>query len=314
MLIFSGGVTLEYDIYGVFSQSDFRFWKLIFENFLSALCQLSQNSVVSGIRAFNGSVMLSNELLTRPQFLHEMDVTLNRFQQRIPIGFVRTLDLVRMNIQGNALLAGSTSNWRLVQAEIGQGKNGSFLSVPIQYNGADPGEKSCSCATSRYCTTSAPIFNDTGSIEYTIEGLVFGCDVFQTVLLSSLSCFYSKSCIGNLRPMLVFLDFDLEEYHNNTGLPIRLDPAKTRFQVNDTIETMAYSMFIESWTSNVSYERYFASCAVVSCSYTLRYRFDALELLTTFLSVFAGLSAVLRFLVPQLVRMATILRHRFRTM
>lgn len=64
--------------------------------------------------------------------------------------------------------------------------------------------------------------------------------------------------------------------------------------MNDTIETMAREMFIESWTYEVSYERFYNSCAPSHCTFVSRYRFDALELVTTFLSVFAGLSLGLR--------------------
>ncbi|CAF4269611.1 unnamed protein product, partial [Adineta steineri] len=78
------------------------------------------------------------------------------------------------------------------------------------------------------------------------------------------------------------------------------------------IETMAYEMFIESWSTNTSYENFFNSCAPMYCTYTYYYQFDALELLTTFLSVFAGLSLGLRFIVPHLMKLIEKIRNRFR--
>jgi hypothetical protein len=85
-----------------------------------------------------------------------------------------------------------------------------------------------------------------------------------------------------------------------------------RFAVNDTVETLANELFTESWIRNVSYEQFCNSCAPNYCIYTYHYRFDALELLTTFMSVFAGLLLDLRFLVPRLVDTITKVRHRFR--
>jgi hypothetical protein len=94
----------------------------------------------------------------------------------------------------------------------------------------------------------------------------------------------------------------------------KLNATSTRFNINDTIETLAYEMFIESWTSNVSYERFFNSCAPAYCTYKVYYRFDALELLTTFLSVYVGLSLGIHIMVPYAVKMIKKIRNRFRVM
>ncbi|CAF3893939.1 unnamed protein product [Rotaria sp. Silwood1] len=69
------------------------------------------------------------------------------------------------------------------------------------------------------------------------------------------------------------------------GIPIRFDPALTRFAVDDTIETLAYNMFIETWINDTSYERYFDACVPKECIYAYHYQFDALEILTTFLNM-----------------------------
>ncbi|CAF1152585.1 unnamed protein product [Adineta steineri] len=93
---------------------------------------------------------------------------------------------------------------------------------------------------------------------------------------------------------------------------INLKITSQRFHMNNTIETMANEMFIESWSTNISYEIFFNSCAPIDCTYTYYYQFDALELLTTFLSVFAGLSLGLRFIVPHLMKLINKIRNRLR--
>jgi hypothetical protein len=55
-------------------------------------------------------------------------------------------------------------------------------------------------------------------------------------------------------------------YQELTGGIVELNSTSTRFNINDTIETLASEMFIESWTSNVSYERFFNSCAASYCT------------------------------------------------
>jgi hypothetical protein len=269
---------------------------------LDQLCSLAKENVDNSIDAFHASTMLANQLMPRVQFTNEMNETLNQFEKRIPIAFVRTLDLLRVTAQGNALLALFSSNWNLVVAEKGKGKNASFLTVPVMHNNTKQ-NTTCSCATLRTCTMPLQVLADYGIM--IVDGMVFVCNLLETILLSSFSCFYSETCIYDIRSSL-----PIEPFRRNISL--KLDASITRFSINDTIETMAYEMFIESRTTNASYESFFNSCAPSYCTYTYYYRFDALELLTTFLSVFAGLSLVLHFIVPHLVEMIKKIRRRFR--
>ncbi|CAF3849178.1 unnamed protein product [Rotaria sp. Silwood1] len=96
------------------------------------------------------------------------------------------------------------------------------------------------------------------------------------------------------------------------GIPIRFDPALTRFAVDDTIETLAYNMFIETWINDTSYERYFDACVPKECIYAYHYQFDALEILTTFLSIFPALSGGLRFFIPHLISIIAKIKNRLR--
>ncbi len=254
--------------------------------------------------------MLTNQIMSRIQFNNEINVTLNRFQENTPIDFARTLNLIRTTVQGNALIAVFSTNWKLIVATEGQGTNASFRSIPVTYVDTQQ-NTSCSCATSQACIIPAQLFTDSNALYYTFKGLRLGCYSLETVLRSSLSCFYSAACIYNFRLALPVGSPYMMLYQNISGI-IELNSALTRFNINDTIETLAYEMFIESWTSNVSYERFFNSCAASYCTYKVYYRFDALELLTTFLSVYVGLSLGIHFMVPYLVKMIKKIRNRFR--
>ena len=263
------------------------------------------------MQTFLSSTMLANQLITRSQFNQEINDTLARFQLKTPFAFARTLDLMRLLIHDNAIMAFPLSNWQVLQDEPHQEQNLSFFNLPTIF--IDPqSNQSCSCASSTTCTIPALIFNTDGNIDYTVPGFAYGCYLFQSVLLSSFSCLYSSTCIAELRYNLNLSAESLEEYHASTGHPIQLDATATRFSINDTIETLAYAMFIESWTSNVSYERYFNSCAPTSCTYAYYYRFDSAEMFTTFLSVFSGLSLAIRFAVPYAIKLFEKLRARFR--
>jgi hypothetical protein len=173
-----------------------------------------------------------------------MNVTLNQVQENRPIELSRTLNLVRTTIQGNALISAFSLNWELVVAKKGKGRNAFCLSVPLDFIDTEQ-NTSCFCAASPTCTLPAQLFSLDNTSYYTFQGLILGCYSLQTVLLSSLSCFYSMECINDFRKALIPLYDDLLMYHNRTSEPIQLNASLTRFSVNDTIETLANAMFIK---------------------------------------------------------------------
>ncbi len=173
---------------------DFRNFQEDFYTSLQQLCTLAEQSVDNSITVFNATTMFVNQIISRVQFDNEMNATLSRFEENTPIEFARTLNLIRGTIQGNALMAVFSTNWKLVVAEKGHGTNASFRSVPITYVDTNQ-NTSCSCATSPACTMLASLYNDDGTVYYTLQGLILGCFNLETVLRSSLSCFYSILCI-----------------------------------------------------------------------------------------------------------------------
>ena len=171
----------------------------------------------------------------------------------------------------------------------------------------------CSCAVSHQCSTPATLYDDAGQVFYTVSAIRLGCSILESVLQSSLECFYSLSCIDALTAALP-LGETTQDYPFiiPAGAFQAIDSSLSTFAVDDTIEAIVKQMFINRWMAKVSYAGFFQGCAPEKCSYTRHYRFDTLELITTFLSVFGGLSAVLRFLVPLVINVINRIRRSHR--
>ncbi|CAF0819691.1 unnamed protein product [Adineta steineri] len=224
--------------------------------------------------------------MSRSLFDTQMDEILSQFENETKTTFAHMLDFIRSTIQENALLYINSEAWSLVSVEIDDKSDTNFLSVPVTLNNTQE-NTSCSCATLRTCRIPRQIsYND---------GLVIGCHHLETVLFSSLTCLYSVQCIKLLRSRFHTLMTTMDHF-------IKLDVHRTRFSVNDTIEKIAYEMFIESWSNHTSYERYFNSCSPSYCTYTYYQKSGPLEILTTFLSAYGSLSIAVYFIVPYLIK------------
>ncbi|UJR12301.1 hypothetical protein I4U23_016478 [Adineta vaga] len=276
----------------------FSLWFEPFYESFDKLCSLVKTHTENSNNIFITSTMFTNQLLSRNPFMIEIDETLNQFERKTKTDFAQLLNLVRSITQGNSLLRVSSQTWNLHASNEGKGNNATFYSVPSTIYKSQK-NTNCSCITMRKCTRPRQAFLQNSA--HIISGIVTGCDQLETTLLSSLSRFYSTSCVRIIRD-------DIDK--GPPSLPKTfsvLNRTKTRFSVNSTIENMTYELFIESWTRSISYERYFNNCLPRYCTYVYYQRFNLLEILTTFLSVYAGLSLAIHFIVPYLVKITKIL-------
>ncbi|CAF4155369.1 unnamed protein product [Adineta steineri] len=281
---------------------DYLVWGKPFIESLEQLCSLAKHNVNNNIAVFLASTLFTNQLMSRSLFNTGMDETLSQFRNKTKTTFAHMLDFIRSTIQGNALLYITTETWSLAAAETDDKNNANLLSVPVALHNIQE-NTNCSCVTLRTCQKPRQVKKDGNWIN--IDGLVIGCHQLETLLFSSLSCLYSSACINDLRNSFHTSSSPFNQF-------IELNAQRTRFSADYTVEKIAYEMFIESWSSNTSYERYFDSCSPSYCIYTYYLKSDPLEILTTFLSAYGSLSIIIYFIVPYLVKLIKKVLIRFR--
>ena len=291
-----------YNLLGVFfnlqrkRNQDFREVILPFFRLIDTLCYLARNQTSYSLSTFLSSTTVINRLISAEQFKQQLNNTVTQLQQQIPAEFAQTLESIRLSQQGNALISVLSSNWQyLVENE------NRTLGAPLAHQQVTYENGACSCAFSRQCSTSAKLFNASGDVYYSLNELRLGCTVLESVLASSLECFYSNTCAHRTITAL-FLEHSIAG-SSSEGLANLFSPINnslSTFADNDTMETIANRMFINRWQYEISYEAFVQGCAVRECTYTYHYRFDPLDVITTFLSVFGSLSIGLHFIVPHL--------------
>lgn len=296
------------------SKKDFRYWGASFFAHIITLCTLANDTMDNNLIQLRSSTIITEHVLSRIEFDNQTNITLYSMKVASAIAFYRTFELLRSLIQGNAFMSVLSSNWIFTKNETKQSSNLSLLTtIPVKYNNTNTNTE-CSCATSKLCSEQAQMFFPNLTAFYSVTGLQVGCFLSETIIHSSLSCFYSRNC---LRTLFAALPLGGNDAHDAWAITIDekyfqpIYAFSSRFISNETIDAIAQSMFIDSWTFNVSYELFFNTCAPNQCSITYYYRFDALEVFTTFLSVFNGITFVLRFIVPYFVRIFKNIYNRF---
>jgi len=75
------------------------------------------------------------------------------------------------------------------------------------------------------------------------------------------------------------------------------------YRINTTVKELVAKLFIETWSTKISYDRYFIQCAPIVCSYSYIDNANPLYVATTLLGLYGGLSVVLSWWCPQFIQL-----------
>ncbi|CAF1470926.1 unnamed protein product [Adineta steineri] len=184
--------------------------------------------------------------------------------------------IMRGLMQGSGFVSAYSTNWYYITKKI---TLTAMLYLKPQYYDSDM----CNCATSSTCTQSSTPY---------IKGYLVGCTPLESLLQSTLECFYEESCIDLLT---TYLNMSL----SNQLVP--LNKSETRFSTDDTVNSIVEQMFVETCSSSVSYNQFFEQCKPDYCSVTIFEPGSFIIVITTILGLYGGLTTFLKLVVPFVV-------------
>lgn len=295
---------------------DFRNWGANIFVTIQRLCTMAQNTLLDSVSIFRSQTLVIDQILLREQFEQRINKEIDRFHSSLSILFLRRLEVVYAISHANAFISQHQFNWKFIPIS-GQIHDTNFYSAPAAYETRD-GDGICSCATSQSCAMEASLYDFqlesfSFRVDQPIPGLYMSCSIVEAVFQSSLVCFYSASCIENLIYSINDVDFLIWGQWSSPSQSFEpLNSSQSRFVENETLSSAMQALFVESWAINSSYEMFFNACAPDECTFSYYYRFDALDIITSFLSIYGGLIAALQVLSPLLVQLFFGLRNHFR--
>lgn len=125
-----------------------------------------------------------------------------------------------------------------------------------------------------------------------VHGFKTGCLPLNSLLQSTLECYYQESCFHLLISNLSIVD--------TPSNVLNISDLK-RSVPTSLISTLGDQLMVEDWSTQINYSRYYTSCRVLSCSYSYTKRLNSLYVIATLVGVFGGLTTILRFLCPRAI-------------
>ncbi|CAF1076407.1 unnamed protein product [Adineta ricciae] len=283
----SNGLVSNLSIYG---QQDYRRFLAAHLQYLQGLCQLSIQSIQSTIEQFLTSLFITTELLRENDFHSRLNLSIKQKKSTASKTLTRLFFLIRSVNHGNAFVSSYGTNFEYLSTWFTSSVYVPFIpSRAIIYDG------NCSCGLHSNCTTQANFIDEQKlSAAIPIKGLKMGCLPSESLRSSTLECFYDQSCL-NL----------VQKYTNatiliNSSTPLSI--ADSRFFINTTVAELMDELFVEQWATTINYSLYFEQCLPLLCSYTYNQPFSVLYTITVMLGLQGGLSIVLEWICPKIVR------------
>ncbi|CAF1498690.1 unnamed protein product, partial [Adineta ricciae] len=275
----------------IYEQRDYRRFLSAHLQYLQGLCQLSKRTVNNFINEFLTSLLVTVELLSEHNFDHHLNISIEQSKLKAPALFSRLLFFTQSIIHGNALISTYGTNFKYINIIDGSAQTRAPTEALIY-------DDNCSCGLSPKCTTQAVFIETNTSENVSVNGMRIGCTPSESLLASTLECFYDQLCI-NL----------IQQYTNYPNSSTPLPTNSSRFSQNTTVDELQRRLFIERWSTHKNYSSYYDQCSPLSCSYTTIEKFNIFNIFTLILGLHGGLTMVLRWICPKFIQIGLKIYH-----
>ncbi|CAF4149719.1 unnamed protein product, partial [Adineta steineri] len=304
-------VNFSYSTWGKADPSDFRYQSPYMFQLLSTLCYTANKTVEESLESFYLTELFTNELINIESFQTQIDIAVAQFNQTLPDLFQIIIQLTKQNFKMNQFISTMNSN---VSFSSGYFDNQPRVVFDFTYPQAPTyNENSCSsyepsigCYCTQFstddCYTQTTIYN--GINNYNVTGMVSSWNHLQSLLMSTLECFYNEECLGHLMQMINSATISTSDFILRQ--PSSCSPVRKEYK---TIENIVNDLFIYSWKYNTSYLSYFEQCQPLQCHYTYQSRINLIYIITTILGLIGGLNIILRLTTPIIFKLAFKIWH-----
>ena len=290
-------------IWLIYQRSDLRVRGAAYFALLASLCDFFRFVIHDSVDQLLDETFVNNYLISEDEFQSKTTMLLGNFIKRLALGYASELELIQSLTYGNTFVSTYFLNW-----DWESPTNQSLQQVATRPARLDRG---CSCATRTNCSTAGGTYFFVDHVmNFSLPGFVVLCSSVDTVLESTLECFYDRTCLDALINALRSGAFGLRR-------DVHVDPLNatvhSRFSIRARLRNLIELLMVEEWRSSVSYPAFYEQCAPRSCTHVYQQHDDPWAILTRILGLHGGLTVALRLIVPRTIQLAMKIRHRRRT-
>ncbi len=276
---------LRYSLKGNWFLGDFRWTGIYAFQALRTFCDLIEKTISDRLIQFYSNQYVSASVVPQKLFEPETKSLIDQFRSSLTTNFLLSLSMIRDTTQANALFSALQNNYLL---HLG-GFNFQASTSPKNYD-------NCSCVSSFACISQSSIYDFARDISlFDIPNFYKGCYVIESLLQSTLECFYNQQCIDDLQGQI--------SSSSPVSVTVLDESLPSVYFMNSTIKELLDSLMIEQWNVSPIFENYYNECQPIKCTYILDTNNDMIYIFTTLFGIAGGLTTVLRLILPRLIKL-----------
>lgn len=268
---------------------------------LASLCSFASRIVQDAIDDSLSVSLLTSQTISEVSLEAQGNSTSDFLRRSTAYAFRRLITVIRDATQMNGLQpAMQTSKMHLMH--VFPNETVDVTALETIWPG-DMDDSECFCGVTSNCYSPIGFFDvfaeETQGLFFpsvdpsvSVTGFTVGCYALDGLLHSTLECFYSVDC---LTALLTYFPTS-----NITSQDV-LDTNQTQYSPEETIERIVDDLFLEQWSPHISFASYYSTCAPLLCIYKVTQYGSFLQILTTLLGLYGGLTVVFRLVVLQIV-------------
>ncbi|CAF1172455.1 unnamed protein product [Adineta steineri] len=280
---------------------------------LSDFCSISQDTIFQIENDVGNNDFITTYLLTDTQIHFEVNSTTESFKNSASARIIMFLNYLRTTVRENYLV--SALNTNLITGISSNSNNMIHVAAfPVYYKSASGNSVSCNQGNPTSAATLNPLLNGSLTVNRIprfesmpnstiVSGFFAACTPLEALLQSTLDCLYENECLELLSDYFPAL--------NHMGVNWT-DFLLTSKQENLSVNDYFNNLFIEEWSTNINYSKYFNECHPSVCTYTTTDRADISYTIALFISLYGGLVIILRLIASFLVNVSLKFKHRSR--
>ena len=254
---------------------------------LKGLCELINQTLSDSLTQFYFVQYVSASVTSSDLLQSQTEALIDQLRSTTINHFRSSLSTVRNITQSNAILSSRLTNYALYY--------NNFTSS-ISFTTRIYSHLSCHCAISPTCVEETSFYNPSnGLVVFLVPGFYGGCYAIESLLQSTLQCFYNQTCV------------DAIQFYLSSSLPLNVktlnSSVSSNYLINSTVNELLDKLMIEEWNLSTMYEGYYNQCRPAQCTYTYETRNDAIHIVTTLIGLIGGMVTVLKLFVPPAVKL-----------
>ncbi|CAF1528502.1 unnamed protein product, partial [Adineta ricciae] len=280
---------------------------------LSTLCQLANKTVTDAVHRFGIQTFVTLNVTSEDIFNTQLDIIVHEYTQSFGDDFYLLLRIIQLFTQADQPYTMGNNADLVDLATHDESNHREISKLGFNFTGPrniETQQVVCICATDPRCQTpvrdpinTTTLYNVPGFSE--AVGMITSCFTLNSVLLSTLECYYSHSCVSILYKYinatvdvinvgLRYIDASLLIYNSTSS----------RFPPNTSLSLIIKELMIEEWNPTFSFEDYYKECAPSRCIYSQEVRRSSLiDIMIRMLATIGGIIVILRLVTPSLIRL-----------